>query len=633
MLKKRILPVLVASTIAISNVAAFTSDGSIDLDSSSEELKVYALEVIDASDLNGSLVEIDDSGNPGALDMKVELGFSIGVGTSKYIRFDLTSATFGHGGVTSASGVSIDSENTTDYTVTLSSGGTEGDSSVIYEVSASGAQGIESTAIVTFDLGAFVISTNGTAGTAQYRLYETASEAANDGSALKDVMKEFAVISAVSTGVFSTPNTEIATIDSEFKAFQVSALGGSETSGALGILDLAQLLGSEATFALDSSELMIDDLLTDSTYRLTLNGNNSFGEFELVDSDDGNCASVDSSSSFISDENGALTTTIEPPFSVDDELLICVNVDGDETIQSGDYSLNFMSVSDDDFNLNNDIGTIVYDTTSIDIPYLTTFSNYNQRIYIVNKGTNDANYRFSFTTESGVTAENGSQYAGSVPKGEVLALKASNIVTLSGGTRTSARLELEALSSDIQVATQTVNLKDGSTDTVVLSGYSSILPQTDSDAEVHSGCLVSSFQGTFLDTTSASVTKTYFCPPTTDEVTTAGYTYSDSIVEGEVTYALMNATEILNFCNGVYAGVPPLTDYTSFINANTAAEFGDQSGSYRWPVSAPYFTLLNGSTWIEVTLDASGGATADVAGATAIDGSSERALALCVTSP
>ncbi|MCG9683240.1 hypothetical protein L1D31_11715 [Vibrio sp. Isolate23] len=156
---------------------------------------------------------------------------------------------------------------------------------------------------------------------------------------------------------------------------------------------------------------------------------------------------------------------------------------------------------------------------------------------------------------------------------------------------------------------------------------------SDTGTITHMGCNVASYQGTHLDSTSASVTKTYYCPPTTDEVTTAGYTYSSSITEGTVTYALMNATEILNFCNGVYSGVPPLTDYTSFINANSVAEFGDTSGSYAWPVSAVYFTLLNGSTWVEVTLDSSGGATADVAGATAIDGSSERALALCVTSP
>lgn len=149
----------------------------------------------------------------------------------------------------------------------------------------------------------------------------------------------------------------------------------------------------------------------------------------------------------------------------------------------------------------------------------------------------------------------------------------------------------------------------------------------------HMGCNVVSYQGTHLDSTSTSVTKTYYCPPTTDEVTAAGYTYSSSMTEGSISYALMNATEILNFCNGVYAGIPPLTDYASFVNANFDARFGENAGAYSWPTSAPYFTLLNGSTWVAVTLDSSGGIKADVSGATAIDGTSERALALCVTSP
>lgn len=50
----------------------------------------------------------------------------------------------------------------------------------------------------------------------------------------------------------------------------------------------------------------------------------------------------------------------------------------------------------------------------------------------------------------------------------MLALRAADIVTLTGGTRCSATLTIEANKAFLAATTQTVNLNDSGTDTVFL---------------------------------------------------------------------------------------------------------------------------------------------------------------------
>ena len=113
------------------------------------------------------------------------------------------------------------------------------------------------------------------------------------------------------------------------------------------------------------------------------------------------------------------------------------------------------------------IGSIRRDGTRVQIPYLTTFEGYTQRVVIVNRNRGAVNYAFSFTPEDGTTAAAGEMATGSVPAGETMTIRATDIVTLTGKTRTAATLDVVAAPDTVDVATTQVNRDTQGTDTVV----------------------------------------------------------------------------------------------------------------------------------------------------------------------
>ena len=114
------------------------------------------------------------------------------------------------------------------------------------------------------------------------------------------------------------------------------------------------------------------------------------------------------------------------------------------------------------------LGRIMRDGTTVRLPFLTTYSAYNQRLVIVNRG-NAAMYTISFTPEEGVMAVPGSDAGGTLAANSttVINLADGDLVTLSGKTRTAGTLIVEAEPTMIDVATTLVNIATGTTDTVV----------------------------------------------------------------------------------------------------------------------------------------------------------------------
>ena len=114
------------------------------------------------------------------------------------------------------------------------------------------------------------------------------------------------------------------------------------------------------------------------------------------------------------------------------------------------------------------LGRIMRDGTTVRLPFLTTYSKYNQRLVIVNRG-NAAMYTISFTPEEGVMAVPGSDAGGTLAANSttVINLADGNLVTLSGKTRTAGTLIVESEPTMIDVATTLVNIETGTTDTVV----------------------------------------------------------------------------------------------------------------------------------------------------------------------
>ncbi len=155
--------------------------------------------------------------------------------------------------------------------------------------------------------------------------------------------------------------------------------------------------------------------------------------------------------------------------------VLCVSL-GDEntkTINEGSYTVSFdlgpvaadRASSPDAYMAT--LGTIEQNGTTIQVPYLTTFDGYNQRVILTNHGTAAVHYETRFLPESGVTAVSGMHASGMLAPGTTV-LRVADMVALSGGTRTAAAIDIVAVPSTITAATTQVNLDDGSTDTVAL---------------------------------------------------------------------------------------------------------------------------------------------------------------------
>ena len=112
------------------------------------------------------------------------------------------------------------------------------------------------------------------------------------------------------------------------------------------------------------------------------------------------------------------------------------------------------------------LGQITRDGTTVHIPFLTTWADYNHRIVISNRGANPAPYWITFRPEEGVMATPGMYATGMLDANSTMVLRAMDVVTLEGRTRTAATFVAEAQRSQIDVATVIINMMTGSTDTV-----------------------------------------------------------------------------------------------------------------------------------------------------------------------
>jgi hypothetical protein len=443
MINKKILAVAVAS------VFAFNANAAVTLTDTTADLVSFATETFTSSDLNAdSLLPVTNVGN--VLDVKTTLGFTISAGTSKYVRIDLTAAQFdGAPALTAA--------NTTG---TISAGG-DGEMYVIFEVtSTDGINDLANSLVVTV-ASDYAISTTAT-NTVTYALYESASNAVNQvtGTALSTRSEAFTSTASASTGTFTVADTATATVASKFLKFVDPADSSlTVTEIAIGAIDTSELLKS-GTFLNASSSLavVVGDLYT-TPQDVTFSGNFSAGTWTTDTS--ATCANAGTAVTL----NTAKTVATAAALAVGVPVYLCVdNGTTKKTISKGSYSVTLV-----DDKITNTIGKIVYNTTSVEVPYVTTFSGYNQRFYLVNNGSVDSTYTFAFTSEAGVTATPGTAATGTIPAGKVLSLNAADVVTLSGKSRTSATIEVEAEDADFSAATQSVNLSDGSTDTVVLN--------------------------------------------------------------------------------------------------------------------------------------------------------------------
>ena len=113
------------------------------------------------------------------------------------------------------------------------------------------------------------------------------------------------------------------------------------------------------------------------------------------------------------------------------------------------------------------VATIKHDGTSVNIPFLTSYDGYVQRLVIVNRNKDDVSYKLAFHTEGSGTADP-MMIEGMAKGGMATTLKVADEVTFSNPTRGSGTLDIVSSPAMVDVATTMVNTMDQSTDTVVL---------------------------------------------------------------------------------------------------------------------------------------------------------------------
>lgn len=444
MLNKKLLAAAITAAISMNVNAAQ------DLNDPATVAQVVASEFVTA----GAVVVVTNgSGTDSDYDIQSEVGFSIADGTSKYVRIELTNAVF----QTAVTAVEFTSSNL-NAGFAISQGGALDDNFVVVEVSAVGGD-IQQSDTITMAAADFEISQTATA-TAQYSLHDSAVDAVNGANALDTASGEVVKVASITSGDFVVAGDSIATVASGFTDFDPANSDAiSATVGQVGSLDTSEYL-SGAGFKPDGTAVVAADLIT-AGQNVTVSGDFSFGTWKLgaLANCGGDAADVALTAN--ADEDGADPEAIA---NVNLVKYLCVTVNGTEVVNKGSYTISL-----DTDELTNTIGTLSYDTTSIEVPYLTTFSSYNQRVYMTNSSSSDASYSITFISEDGVTATAGTGATGTIPAGEMISIKATDIVTLTGKTRTAATIEVEAEDSAITAATQSVNLSNGGTDTTVLN--------------------------------------------------------------------------------------------------------------------------------------------------------------------
>jgi hypothetical protein len=442
MINKKILAAAIA--------AAFTINANaIDLDLTTEAGVTVASEATGTVTAGLFLLQNDTN----ALDFEVTAGFTVAIGAVKYVRIDLTNATFGDTPLLTATNID---------TAVIQTGGAADDAFVVYEITA-GAGALLSTETLTLATSSYNVSSSA-ASSVQYALYDTALDAINQApnATFKIADAPLATTASVSTGSFTVApiagtGKVTATSASAFKAFKVEG-NTTSTLANLGSVDASKLLAAGATaLAADGVVVEATDIVAVTPQVVKFAGDFSVGTFTARAT---NCAGADQSATLNVLKSELSTPTVNPHTPI----VLCHLTDGIVTVDKNSYTAELVTSA-----MTNDLGSIVYDTTSIAVPYLTVFSAYNQRIFLNNTSSTAANYTITFANEAGVEATALAGASGTVPGKTIMSLRAIDVVSLDGGDRLAATIEVETADGNISAHTQIVNKATRGTDTLILN--------------------------------------------------------------------------------------------------------------------------------------------------------------------
>lgn len=463
MVSKKILAVAIAAAFSSQAFAVINLN---DKDDAGSKL-TFAKEALTTNTTvtgndSGTYYRIGGAANT-VLDTKMEYGTGIANTQKRFLRVDLSGAIF-----TTLSNLSSASANAAGVLV---QGGQNKDTYAILEVTATGA--VPQAEVVTVNVDELAISGSSNVAITG-TVYETLTAAVNQtpNTALNTKNLSSPIKTATGVKVTATPATVTADVNESFKKFVAGS--GTTVYQNLGTLAVAVEAG---VLDRDTTAAVIGDVIVVASSKVKLAGDFSVGTFSLAAAP-ASAANCSAGSTLLLNTAKTESTTYTGPnditlTTIAAQETLCIVAPGDKVIPKGSYTatITFEKVANSAFAPAAQtvaFGTVAHNGTTIQVPYLTTLADYNQRLVLVNRGGADANYTITFTPEAGNTATAKAAATGTLAAGKTTIVKAADVVSLSGNTRTAATINIVAVSGNIDAATTTVNLADKSTDTVKL---------------------------------------------------------------------------------------------------------------------------------------------------------------------
>ncbi|WP_026377033.1 hypothetical protein [Aestuariibacter salexigens] len=421
----------------------------------SEPLR-YALEAIESTDLDeDGALQITSASDE--LQIRFPVGFSVSE-DARYIRFDLTNGRF-------ASSLTADGlVPNPDYRSYLVSGGNIDDTFAIIEINSIVL--LPGTTEVTVDIDSFFIEDISEPLELEYRLYDRAFDAVNEGSILTRSTDILAEVVPTNGKNYTRAFTHTAGFEQNFLRFNptfrapsIFALGdATETLASMAKVLLSQLVNDDVRRPGDSGIISdFRDLIPDvDTSQATASIKGDFSTVDAFLSVDNNC----SSEGVIIASYEAVSEKAVSIDDLSDYPVFCIRAESNDVALTRNIFQLDLGV---DITLEDALfGTIRYDAASIDLPYITSFDGYRQRIILVNHAGYDIEYRTVFLSEESVQGEysEGPKASGVIPANSTLKINADELVVINEGvpTRVSARIFVDAKRGDLSAAVQILEL-------------------------------------------------------------------------------------------------------------------------------------------------------------------------------
>ena len=463
-------PLVIAGAAMLGTVALLgtnVANGAIDLDSADKSVAAatYASETVSTAtdrieDVDGVKYYVLDGGES-ALDVSGMAGVnSSGQNTNTWIDFTFTNAVLTAGSTPVATITPTDGTATT---LVAQSGGVAGSKEISYNVAN---LQFTSTAAIALTIEEIAWSGSGNVGVSMGVEVTVGGRDFSDSASYTN-----AVVVESGLEETSVATDALATVENSFLDFGgdgVANLGSFRVAAKSGVLSA----DDGDTVALADMILVDDDGST-----MIFDGEFAFADGVVLDTDD-ECTTAQSETNNIlmTDADGDVTGTSSVQLADANGRNLCIHVDGSASIPDTDayvVTTTYAAAADDALSPttggSGTLGEINRDGTTVQLPYLSTYEGYNQRIVISNRSGNDAAYFLTFRAVDGAQPTAGMDAEGTLAAGETktLSLRSDDVVSVEEGTRTAAELVVEATRTNVDVSTVTVNREDRSTDTVV----------------------------------------------------------------------------------------------------------------------------------------------------------------------